>query len=127
MLNFYRVAQSFGRFEPSHANCGRGLFVMLMPLISVSVTFLVVLSVLNFQFRIAAVNVVKAGSDVRLRGAQMEEVCNSRVKEINFSMRALLSVFRSESRRRRQIPDLIGILLYCIVLHDMVLCSIAWS
>ena len=39
MLNFYRVAQSFGRFEPSHANCGRGLFVMLMPLISVSVTF----------------------------------------------------------------------------------------
>ena len=98
-----------------------------MPLISVSVTFLVVLSVLNFQFRIAAVNVVEAGSDVRLRGAQMEEVCNSRVKEINFSMRALLSVFRSESRRRRQIPDLIGISLYCIVLHDMVLCSIAWS
>ena len=39
MLNFYRVAQSFGRFEPSHANCGRGLFVMLMPLISVSVSF----------------------------------------------------------------------------------------
>ena len=85
------------------------------------------MSVLNFQFRIAAVNVVEAGSDVRLRGAQMEEVCNSRVKEINFSMRALLSVFRSESRRRRQIPDLIDIVLYCIVIHDMVLCSIAWS
>ena len=64
-----------------------------MPLISVSVTFLVVLSVLNFQFRIAAVNVVEAGSDVRLRGAQMEEVCNSRVKEINFSMRALFSTW----------------------------------
>ena len=46
----------------------------------------------SFQFRNAAVNVAEAGSDVRLRGAQMEEVCNSRVKEINFSMRALFPV-----------------------------------
>ena len=59
------------------------------PLIFSSVTFWVVFSC-SFQFRNAAVNVVEAGSDVRLRGAQMEEVCNSRVKEINFSMRAAL-------------------------------------
>ena len=60
------------------------------PLIFSSVAFWVVF-LCSFQFRNAAVNVAEAGSDVRLRGAQMEEVCNSRVKEINFSMRALFS------------------------------------
>ena len=62
------------------------------PLIFSSVAFWVVF-LCSFQFRNAAVNVAEAGSDVRLRGAQMEEVCNSRVKEINFSMRALFSTW----------------------------------
>ena len=61
---------------------------MSFSLISPPLTFWVVFC-WSFQFRNAAVNVAEAGSDVRLRGAQMEEVCNSRVKEINFSMRAL--------------------------------------
>ena len=65
---------------------GRFLVLFSSFLVFSSVTFSVVFS---FQFRNAAVNVAEAGSDVRLRGAQMEEVSNSRVKEINFSMRAL--------------------------------------
>ena len=62
----------------------------------------------SFQFRNAAVNVAEAGSDVRLRAAQMEEVCNSRVKEINFSMRALFPSFlRRIKTGRGQISELI--------------------
>ena len=37
----------------------------------------------------------------------MEEVCNSRVKEINFSMRALFTLSRLESRLGGQISELI--------------------
>jgi len=74
-------------------------------------TFWVILcfSPVSFQFRNAAVNVAEAGSDVRLRGAQMEEVCNSRVKEINFSMRAALfsawnqDKFWSQLKRRQRL------------------------
>ena len=105
MLNFYRVARSFGRFQVSSCKLwphpASNFF---------SGTFWVVLcfSPVSFQFRNAAVNVAEAGSDVRLRGAQMEEVCNSRVKEINFSMRALFSAwnqdkFLSQLERRQRL------------------------
>ena len=96
----------------ARANCGRFLLLISLFWVVFSSSFLfrsflgrfllqfsfwVVFSC-SFQFRNAAVNVAEAGSDVRLRGAQMEEVCNSRVKEINFSMRALFPLSCGESR-----------------------------
>ena len=77
-------------YKSAHANCGR--ILLLISFLELFGSFCAPAPV-SFQFRNAAVNVAEAGSDVRLRGAQMEEVCNSRVKEINFSMRALFSTW----------------------------------
>ena len=79
----------------------------------------------SFQFRNAAVNVAEAGSDVRLRAAQMEEVCNSRVKEINFSMRALFPKKKNSFPRRiktgrGQISELIVNEASIKVLHNAI-------